>query len=353
MDNTLLIGEAKTLAQLISRDFSETNNVFEDSVSKSTRYKLGRLNNLRSVILPSATLIASSLFSENYRMDFVDLGPVNSAIGQSAFNKCYLLRDFVLRRANGVTPLQNANVFLDTPAKNKPQIVNVYVPRELISSYQVANIWSTSYASNSDLFKAIEDYTVDGTLTGEMDWALIDALPTPLYTLEEQTFNGSSDYVDTNIQLFDTVNPEFTIVCDFEWPAQSGSNAGIFGCSTSSEVGIRARRNSTATNIAFEHKRPGVSSTHYNTTTLSAGDRIQVAWYVKDGLSTLIVYKDGADYQIYYNNGMTPSATLSKTLVIGMNDWGGNSYYKGTMHLFKVFGKALNARQIRTVLGID
>ena len=50
----------------------------------------------------------------------------------------------------------------------------VYVPRALIESYQTATNWSTLYAAGTCTFLALEDYTVDGTTTGEIDWDKIN-----------------------------------------------------------------------------------------------------------------------------------------------------------------------------------
>ena len=47
----------------------------------------------------------------------------------------------------------------------------VYVPAALVDSYKAATNWST-YASR---FRALEDYTVDGTITGELDETKISA----------------------------------------------------------------------------------------------------------------------------------------------------------------------------------
>jgi hypothetical protein len=52
--------------------------------------------------------------------------------------------------------------------------VNVYVARDLISEYQAATNWSLMEANNLCTFKALEDYTVDGTLTGEFNYSLIN-----------------------------------------------------------------------------------------------------------------------------------------------------------------------------------
>ena len=41
----------------------------------------------------------------------------------------------------------------------------IYVPRALVEDYKVATNWS-AYA---DQFRALEDYTVDGTISGDLD----------------------------------------------------------------------------------------------------------------------------------------------------------------------------------------
>jgi hypothetical protein len=41
----------------------------------------------------------------------------------------------------------------------------IYVPADLVDSYKAATNWSTFAAQ----FRALEDYTVDGTITGELD----------------------------------------------------------------------------------------------------------------------------------------------------------------------------------------
>ena len=41
----------------------------------------------------------------------------------------------------------------------------IYVPRALVNDYKAATTW----AQYADKFRALEDYTVDGTTTGELD----------------------------------------------------------------------------------------------------------------------------------------------------------------------------------------
>jgi hypothetical protein len=46
----------------------------------------------------------------------------------------------------------------------------IYIPSALIENYKGATDWS-NYA---DQFRALEDYTVDGTITGELDETKIE-----------------------------------------------------------------------------------------------------------------------------------------------------------------------------------
>lgn len=60
--------------------------------------------------------------------------------------------------------------------------VNIYIARSLISSYQQATNWATHYANGYVTFKALEDYTVDGTTTGVFDY---DKIGLEVYHVEQ------------------------------------------------------------------------------------------------------------------------------------------------------------------------
>ena len=89
------------------------------------------------------------------------------SIGSYAFRYDEELKSLILRNPNAVCTLSNKNAF------NNSSILNgtgyIYVPSALIEQYKVATNWST-YASQ---FRALESYTVDGTITGELDEAKI------------------------------------------------------------------------------------------------------------------------------------------------------------------------------------
>ena len=94
--------------------------------------------------------------------------PAVTSIGNYAFNRCSGLTSLVLRSETMAT-LPNKNAFNSTPIASGTGYI--YVPRALLSDtdatkdYRRATNWS-NYAAQ---FRALEDYTVDGTTTGELD----------------------------------------------------------------------------------------------------------------------------------------------------------------------------------------
>lgn len=71
------------------------------------------------------------------------------------------LKALVLRNPNGMHPLGTSGAFSGTPIANGTGYI--YVPRALVSTYQAGTNWSTL----SSQIRAVEDYTQDGTLTGD------------------------------------------------------------------------------------------------------------------------------------------------------------------------------------------
>ena len=66
-------------------------------------------------------------------------------------------------RSESLPALASANSFESTPIASGTGFI--YVPSDLVESYKTATNWAV-YASQ---FRALEDYTVDGTITGELD----------------------------------------------------------------------------------------------------------------------------------------------------------------------------------------
>lgn len=140
---------------------------------------------LESVNFPSATVIAKNAFSGCKKLTTVN-APLVTSIAMQAFYNCISLQmldvplltsindtksfynceaftAFILRNTENVCTLANKNTFESTPIASGTGYI--YVPSALIEQYKVATNWST-YAAQ---FRALEDYTVDGTVTGELD----------------------------------------------------------------------------------------------------------------------------------------------------------------------------------------
>lgn len=123
---------------------------------------------LISVNLPLVTNVGKSAFSYCNTLPSVDF-PSATKIEDSAFKSCVALTTIILRSETACT-LGNTNVFTSTPFASGGTGGKCLVPRSLIETYQTATNWSTLYAAGTCTFLAIEDYTVDGTITGEIDW---------------------------------------------------------------------------------------------------------------------------------------------------------------------------------------
>lgn len=104
--------------------------------------------------------------------------PIVTSILDRSFLVCSSLTIVILRNETMVT-LNNINAFLNCDHfygtvnnQYNPDGLQdgyVYVPRALIEDYKVATNWSSLYASHPNVFRVLEDYTVDGTITGELD----------------------------------------------------------------------------------------------------------------------------------------------------------------------------------------
>lgn len=121
-------------------------------------------SNVTELVLPEATSIGNSSCTNWTNLQYVDLPKCTSIVTYGLRNNGKL--ETLILRSETMCTLSNY-------ALNSTKIFNgtgyVYVPRALIESYQVATNWSKVYAKNANAFRALEDYTVDGTITGELD----------------------------------------------------------------------------------------------------------------------------------------------------------------------------------------
>lgn len=121
---------------------------------------------LRTVTFPKVEKIWAYAFEECTSLEKADF-PSAEEIFLKAFVDCTSLKALILRNTEIVCELSLINAFSGTPVEDGTGYI--YVPSALIESYKVATNWS-NYATQ---FRALEDYTVDGTVTGELDMSKI------------------------------------------------------------------------------------------------------------------------------------------------------------------------------------
>lgn len=115
---------------------------------------------LKRAVFPLLSGDVAWTFTGCSELEFADLGYV-SVVRAGTFGNCAKLSVVILRRST--VALSEQGVFYNSGINKGTGYI--YVPRNLIESYKSATNWS-NYA---DRFRALEDYTVDGTVTGELD----------------------------------------------------------------------------------------------------------------------------------------------------------------------------------------
>lgn len=98
-------------------------------------------NHNLKIALPKWTVYNSYGAENNTAMTALDLTAAYR-LAANTFNGCTKLATLVLRY-NGVVSLQNVNVFARTPFASGGAGGTLYVPQDLIASYQSATNWST------------------------------------------------------------------------------------------------------------------------------------------------------------------------------------------------------------------
>ncbi len=165
--NKLKVGEMSGAVERISIGYSLEEIAMKELSGEITvlsenlkSYTFCLFYNLTSIIAPNATLIGTLCFSNDTALKYCDLSSKCSFNDRCFFN-CTSLN--LILRSTEQCPLSSTSIFQSSSiAKGTGDI---YVPKGLVDSYKSATNWSV-YA---DQFRALEDYTVDGTTTGELD----------------------------------------------------------------------------------------------------------------------------------------------------------------------------------------
>lgn len=143
------------------RSFSNIVSVNFPMVDRICYGAFSLCTSLTTVDFPMVTRIENYAFSQCTSLTTGDF-PMLEIILNSAFSNCTNFTQLILRSTAMVT-LVNTDVFIGSPIISGAGYI--YVPSALVDSYKTANNWS-AYANQ---FRALEDYTIDGTTTGELE----------------------------------------------------------------------------------------------------------------------------------------------------------------------------------------
>ena len=314
-------------------------------------------NDLNKIELPSLSGQAAGEFSRGCStLVYADLGKGTAITTNGITSR--VIEALVLRRTSAITALSVAGGIQANLVANR-NLGHVYVPQDLLSTYQTATNWSTHYAKNPNLFRVLEDYTVDGTTTGAFDFSKIDVTHTPVYSAQDLEFDGTN-YVDTGVALFDAnIGGNFTIFLDYTTQSAKANSAMILSCATAgNKSGFWLRNNggSATSTICYFHNGTNEYSNLVNPTCSTVGDRVKIIIRAINGDEwEIFVYTTSGRYKQTIAKSI-PNAIgeLSETLLLGASiNSSGNiaSYSKGTMHDIQVYDTVLSNWEIAKYMG--
>ena len=124
---------------------------------------------LTHVNFPKVTSIQYNTFAYCSSLETVDTSSL-TAIHRGALSNTSKLTALILRNTEAVCDLINVDALYNSGISRGTGYV--YVPSALYDSYVIATNWSTYSAQ----IRKLEDYTVDGTVTGELDTSKTNAI---------------------------------------------------------------------------------------------------------------------------------------------------------------------------------
>ena len=147
-------------SKIISRTISgEYRN---DTATKVGPHAFQECKNLTKVVFSAVQSVGYYAFQSASNLTYAEFVANVDSVGDSAFNFTGLTS--LIMRGSIVPTVSSASYICGTtPIKSGTGYI--YVPAALVDSYKTADGW-TRYANQ---FRALEDYTVDGTTTGELD----------------------------------------------------------------------------------------------------------------------------------------------------------------------------------------
>jgi hypothetical protein len=145
-----------------TENVTDARNIFNAAKNiKRIKLNTNKVTNIQYAFTNATNLVVVDI--SHYNLS----GSTNS---RELFSNCYSLKAVIIRSFNNYTLRTDAfnNCYWLLGQQNASHNPNgeqgyIYVPRDMIETLQSATNWSVLQ------FRALEDYTVDGTTTGEFD----------------------------------------------------------------------------------------------------------------------------------------------------------------------------------------
>lgn len=152
-----------SIGNQIFQGCSALTSVNLPELPKTAANAFRQCSHLTEIVLPKLTEMAGSTFYQCGELETVDL-PVCSKITSGQFYFANKVTALILRSTAGVCVNESSELFMPQ-SKIVMGTGYIYVPAALIDQYKAATNW----ARYETAFRALEDYTVDGTTTGALD----------------------------------------------------------------------------------------------------------------------------------------------------------------------------------------
>lgn len=166
-------------SQYMLANCSNLETLYTPLLTKVPAYALENSTKIKSVRFPKASIIDNAICRGCTALEYADFGNAdhNQSVrfSQYAFQNCTSFKVLVIR-SNAVWTLYNVTVFANSPFAEGNTGGVLLVPSTRVNEYAEATNWSVLYGYGTNRFLPLEEYTVDGTTSGEIDWDKVNAL---------------------------------------------------------------------------------------------------------------------------------------------------------------------------------
>lgn len=159
---TVYFPDVTTLGSSAFTMCSFTEAIFPKCTDLGSGYTFQNNTALKKVVVKHASYLYYSTFQGCTSLEVFDCGNIRS-VYSNAFKDCSSLKAFIIRNLSSVPSLNSINDFAGSGIANGSGYI--YVPSAWVNNLASATNWS-AFATQ---IRVLEDYTVDGTVNGELD----------------------------------------------------------------------------------------------------------------------------------------------------------------------------------------